>query len=275
MRRAAVLGQTLKFQFEYGHFFTEVLPQFVRLYLSVSKDVPILYFSRNSKRHNVTDRVLRAFFEYGMWDPSRFVIVEDRGSVFVDELYVAPCFKSAAGMREMGEFFAANYARRMASGGILAPKKRSDGLLVVFQKRKKKGRRWENSDLCEDTVESLATSRSLPVEVTRDEGHLSISQVIALYEAVHVTVGPHGAGIASAVFMRPGSAVIEFCHMGADQYWRPDCRWFGDDLRAMGHRVISLLCKDCRHNGPMRVDHLEVAELVLHLAATLKVEQSQ
>mmetsp|Transcript_9895 Transcript_9895/g.25938 ORF Transcript_9895/g.25938 Transcript_9895/m.25938 type:complete len:210 (+) Transcript_9895:222-851(+) len=198
-----------------------------------------------------------------MWDPSRFVIVEDRGSVFVDELYVAPCFKSAAGMREMGEFFAANYARRMASGGILAPKKPPGGLQVVFQKRKKKERGWGNSDLCQDTVENLGKSRSLPVDITSDEGNLTISHVIALYEAVHVTVGPHGAGISSAVFMRPGSAVIEFCHMGFHNFWRPDCRWFGDELRAMGHRVISLLCKDCLDNGSMLVDHIEVAELVL------------
>jgi len=291
MKKAAAIGHTLNYEFEYGHFFTEVLPQWIRLYNSVPKDVALLYFVRSTERKQniiVTEGIMRAFFEFGMWDPSRFVVVDDqdRGSVYVEELYVAPCFKSAIGMRELGEFFMANYARRMARGGSLAPQKPLDGLQVVFQIRKKRelkqkerrrkkqankpnGRLWENADLCQDSVERLGKSRSLPVGITRDEGNLPISRAIALYESVHVTVGPHGAGISNAVFMRPGSVVIEFCHPGTKEYWRPDCRWFGDELRAMGHRVISLLCKDCLHDGPTSVDHMEVAELVLHLAATL------
>jgi len=268
LKKAAFIGHARSYT--YGHFFTEILPHLVRLYETVPKDVPILYFAYNP----VVEGVLRSFFEYGMWDPARFVVKgPEKGYVFVDELFVAPAFKSAEGMRGLRDFMALNYARRLASSGSLAPQQPLDGLQAIFQIREKSERHWDGVDLCQDTVVSLGKARSLAVNITRDEGDMSISRVIALYEAVHVLVGPHGAGLSNAIFLRSGSAVIEICHPGTKEYWRPDCRWFGDDFRAMGHRVISLLCKDCTQSGPLHVDSVELAELVLHFAGTLKSER--
>jgi len=265
MKKAAVVGQARSFT--YGHFFTEFVLHLVRLYESLPKEVPILYYSHRNK--HVSDAVFSAFVELGLWDPARFVVVdfkENPGSIFVEELYVAPPFKSAEGMRQLRDFLSANRLLRLHP--LRAAQNFSrNALQVIFQIRRKRNRRWDNHDLCQSTIESLASSRSLLVNISRDLGSIPVNDAIAFYETMDVVVGPHGAGMSNAVFLRPGAAIVEICHEGP--YY---CRWFADDLRAMGHRVFSLNCQECTHHDPIRVDHVELSELVLHLAATKKSE---
>mmetsp|Transcript_12790 Transcript_12790/g.32391 ORF Transcript_12790/g.32391 Transcript_12790/m.32391 type:complete len:185 (+) Transcript_12790:1-555(+) len=161
----------------------------------------------------------------------------------------------------------------MAAGGSLAPRPPSEDVLrVVFQVRTGIHRGWngEAVDHCQNATEALAESRELPVDVTRDLGKLRIQDAIFLYEATDLIVAPHGAGLSNAVFLRAGSGVIEMCHTKT-----AFCRWFADDLRAMGHRVMSLFCPTCSHRGPMRMDGDEVAEMVVHFAATKAAERAE
>jgi capsular polysaccharide biosynthesis protein len=47
-----------------------------------------------------------------------------------------------------------------------------------------------------------------------DPGRLSFAQQIEVFAQAEIVVGPHGAGLANAIFMPPGGALIELTHAG-------------------------------------------------------------
>jgi len=240
----------------FGHFFTEVLPNLVRLYESAPPEVPILVLVVD----DFVAGLVRAFADFNVWDFERFVVVnikKQQGFIYAETAYVAPIFKSAIGMRRLGEFLDAKFH---ASPGLPAMGRTADNANIVLQIRKGPRRVWNNSAECFDRLSASLNQKSMRHVLMYDNGDLSMEQAMQFYKNVDLLIAAHGAGLSNAVFMPTGSAVIELCHTN----WAY-CRWFADDLRALGLYYFNFMCERCTHRTAATVSATELAAFATHL----------
>jgi Glycosyltransferase 61 len=122
---------------------------------------------------------------------------------------------------------------------------RTRGRRLLVSRRDAAKRRVINEDALLSALEGLGFELVVP-------GTLSFSEQVATFSEAQLVVGPHGAGLANALFMPQGSAMLELHHPG---FGRPYYRWLADTV---GIRYQALACEPAPGSPPdmvAAVDH--------------------
>eukprot|EP01043_Picozoa_sp_COSAG02_P069754 COSAG02_NODE_12086_length_1600_cov_1.257828_2_plen_153_part_00 len=122
-------------------------------------------------------------------------------------------------------------------------------MVIVLVRTKSDTRPTKNAKALEQLVQAAVTRASALAQLRLqrvDAAALSLREQVRLFSRSLLLVGDHGAGLSNAVFMPPGSAVVELTHASCGvhcgDYFRPVA-----ELSGLTHRNFSADNLTVRH----------------------------
>lgn len=264
----------------YYHWFVECFLRLamVKDYLDAHPDARII-----EHRLNAPDENSNAIYDLIDIDPERFISYEGQGWLMhVERLLVpsatAPGRANVRAARMMNGAFRRAIERRLPdriTGWSSSPPPKvplsaannaTTALRIVVQRRMKGARSMNNGDTLVRKIR-----KSYPDAIVEEFlPNTPIWETFRMHHDADVVVAPHGAGQANAMFMRPGSDMIEIytkVGMGKTKEWVNPCHRITSE--AVGVRYHVVRSRSGSHGSPMEVDIPVVMEAIANVTRAL------